>query len=1194
MYSKTQDKQKEEDFDYYKRHILLENYDEEPENYGEIANKIERLKSSSEDGVVSGFTKWLGSDGKHFWKKCQVLSYDEEEKLINIVIINENDKVINKKVTRFNFRFEDEPTECIERRVRLAEKWKHYAKKYVAYYHFVSSFTIENIPELINQNFIDKILTLVFLYKGAYKPQLTPLQIEALDNSVRFGIWRRHARKRQIEVDKKKLLKILSSKKLSTKHIEIIFNEVKEYYERSLKMMEFYKKLPLNFDLFLLLSEIIPKEKFLISSERYLNPTNEKGTITEQFKRHKPFIPIYKKIEYKLHHSESDLGNLLLEMNKKIVEDLKDKLFFYKNWFIKPIKIKEFYSKNKDNIKTLFKEVNFLTGHANYEIINYMRERLKETKKVNKDTSIPASTIKKFRSFQDLLNRRMATFTREIFHKSMDYLTDTYRLINNSVISIAEISKDFNTLTIEEIVQIRDNYNLEDAFFKNFSLLQFSFELNYGNSLFTVEPSFDQWWQQVERLIKKKIFYNINNAQAINVYELLTKEEQDSYYINSEAKLTVFYEDDKSYEDDILTLQIEMKRYYSLVERLLFILNSDVKTHLSELLNFSKDIKNKNYDEDSLNIEVFRYFINLNKQYLNFFKETFKYDNFFLGGILINTKTTKEYWVNRLNDIMDLLIKLIIDNNVYLSKKMEGDKEAIEKKLEEEPQSVDEYKALMKYCEDLNEQLRVIWKKINSQQQNAELLEENFFILKREDFFRMWSCYGIPKYLHLKKQETLSRLGVDRKKFKKELKQRYFNTIQEISKIRNDYESSTVNTDIDNYEKYYNTFSDLNYRIERMIKQCSVLNDHQLIIGIKVTDLSEIKEIYNNFIDYYHLWEAVNNFESRKINWLNDPLKRIDRKLLKSTYDQCNNTLDRLEKSVFRRDKPAPNTIIQLLREKIKEFDPLLPILYDLINPDFKPNHINDLSKEIGVEIPDDLSINLKELIDRGVMNHIDEINERSTYATGQKKLAANLDKFKEKYKSLRFELTFYKDSDLLVFKDIEPILDDIDTLLTKVVSMSSSKFAKYLQKDIQTIWQNLSRAQEIIDVWLKVQKLIQQQQQIFVYGDLKKQLQEEYPKYEFVEKQWRGIMDQFRSSPLVSEINLIAKLKETLTKSLTTLEEINKSLIAYLNTKRDVFPRFYFISNEELTMMLAQSGDPTILSPLTIFNKHFEGILKD
>ena len=103
--------------------------------------------------------------------------------------------------------------------------------------------------------------------------------------------------------------------------------------------------------------------------------------------------------------------------------------------------------------------------------------------------------------------------------------------------------------------------------------------------------------------------------------------------------------------------------------------------------------------------------------------------------------------------------------------------------------------------------------------------------------------------------------------------------------------------------------------------------------------------------------------------------------------EKCINTLDNLERTIFRKDKPNPHNVIILIKKEIEKFQPILPVLYDLINPDFKANHIGDLGHAIGIPIPENLEINLTTLIELGILEKRDEIAERSIYATGQKKI---------------------------------------------------------------------------------------------------------------------------------------------------------------------------------------------------------------
>ena len=103
--------------------------------------------------------------------------------------------------------------------------------------------------------------------------------------------------------------------------------------------------------------------------------------------------------------------------------------------------------------------------------------------------------------------------------------------------------------------------------------------------------------------------------------------------------------------------------------------------------------------------------------------------------------------------------------------------------------------------------------------------------------------------------------------------------------------------------------------------------------------------------------------------------------------------------------------------------------------------------------------------------------------------------------------------------------------------------------------------------------------QSIFVGEDIRKQLPSESASFDGVNGKWKTIMSQLNANPNALRGTHEEGLLEELTAMNTKLEEIQRSLDMYLETKRQIFPRFYFLSNDDLLEILGQSRNPEAVS---------------
>ena len=175
--------------------------------------------------------------------------------------------------------------------------------------------------------------------------------------------------------------------------------------------------------------------------------------------------------------------------------------------------------------------------------------------------------------------------------------------------------------------------------------------------------------------------------------------------------------------------------------------------------------------------------------------------------------------------------------------------------------------------------------------------------------------------------------------------------------------------------------------------------------------------------------------------------------------------------------------------------------------------------------------------------------------------------------------LEFYFEEHLTGVKLLRASEDLVETLEENNVQIQNMMMSKYIAFFLTEIsgWQKkLGTVDTVLSRWLEVQRTWSYLQPIFTGSeDIRVQLEEDSKRFDEIDIEFRMHLDHFNANPNVIQSANIETLPGQLEALQGKLTMCEKSLLEYLETKRLIFPRFYFVSSADLLDILSNGRDP-------------------
>ncbi|NXA03996.1 DYH10 protein, partial [Sapayoa aenigma] len=376
----------------------------------------------------------------------------------------------------------------------------------------------------------------------------------------------------------------------------------------------------------------------------------------------------------------------------------------------------------------------------------------------------------------------------------------------------------------------------------------------------------------------------------------------------------------------------------------------------------------------------------------------------------------------------------------------------------------------------------------------------------------------------------------------------------------------------DDLDKGLELMADFEKELERLEKTHQELGNAEKLLDLPVTVYPELKKAQNDVRALKQIYDIYAMQRVTKKEWSQTLWINLNVQLLQEGIEGFLKALRKLPRAV--RTMP----VALQLESKMKAFRDSIPLLLDLKNEALRERHWQDLMERTGTRFEMKTeTFTLENMFAMELHRHADVISEIVGTAVKELSIEKGIKEIIETWEQMKFSVKMYckgTEKRGFILGPVDEILEILDDNNVNLQSILSSRFVGPFLSTVHQWEKSLSLISEVIEIWSAVQRKWMYLESIFVGGDIRSQLPEEVKIFDRVDRKFKeAIMDETVKDPTIKKCCEAPNRLSDLHHINNVLEKCQKSLNDYLDSKRNAFPRFFFISDDELLSILGSSN---------------------